>query len=141
MHEVFLLDPGAAHGELILPALHTYVDFAFPPLMAELDSSDLLSAPVGREMVNGVATTKYRVDHTAKDGSRGQGFVWVSRSGILMRLEAEVTRAHGGKPLAITMILSHLQTGPQDPALFQVPQGYVALPADALGPLLGGKPG
>ena len=141
MHEVFLLDTEQARGILVLPAVKTYLEFPFPPLMAELDSPDLLRHPVGPETVAGIATTKYRVDHTAQDGSRAEGFVWVSRTGILMKLEASVTRAHGGRPMAIAMALSQVAIGPVDPSLFQVPQGLVRLPPDALGPLLGGKPG
>lgn len=141
MHEIFLLDTKEARGFLVLPAVKTYVEFPFPPLMAELDLPDLTRRPVGPETVAGIATTKYRVDHTAQDGSRAQGFVWVTRTGILMKLEASVTRAHGGRPMAIAMALSQVTTGPVDPGLFQLPQGLMALPPDALGPLLGGKPG
>jgi hypothetical protein len=140
MHEVFLLDIKEARGFLVLPSVRTYLEFPFPPLMAELDAPDLLRRPVGPETVAGIATTKYRVDHTAQDGSRAQGFVWVTRTGILMKLEASVTRAHGGRPMEIAMALSQVATGPVDPALFQLPQGLMRLPADALGPLLGGKP-
>ncbi|HXQ49587.1 MAG TPA: hypothetical protein VN802_00705 [Stellaceae bacterium] len=141
MHEVFLLDIKEARGLLVLPGLKTYVEFPFPPLMAELDSPDLLSHPVGKEEVAGIATTKYRVDHAAKDGSRAKGFLWSSASGVLMKLDVSVTRAHGGKPMLIAMVLSQVVTGPVDPALFEPPQGFARLPPDALGPLLGGKPG
>ncbi len=42
MHEVFLLDTKAAQPAIvILPAVRTYLEFPFPPLMAELDSPDL----------------------------------------------------------------------------------------------------
>ena len=47
MREVFLLDTATAEGELVLPALKTYVAFPFPPLMADLASPDLLHSPVG----------------------------------------------------------------------------------------------
>jgi len=141
MHEVFLLDTEADQGYLLLPSVHTYVAFPFPALMAELDAPDLVRAPVGAETVSGIATTKYRIDHVARDGSRAQGFLWLSRSGVLMQLDVAVTRAHGGKPMAVRMTLAHLEAEPVDPALFVLPQGYVKLPADALGPLLGGRPG
>jgi hypothetical protein len=141
LQEVFLLDIKDARGLLVLPGLKTYVEFPFPPLMAELDSPDLLSHPVGPEPVAGIATTKYRVDHTAKDGSRAEGFLWTTRTGVLMKLDVSVTRAHGGKPIAIAMALSQFVAGPVDPSLFQPPQGFTRLPADALVPLLGGQPG
>jgi hypothetical protein len=140
MHEVFLLDTKAAQGVLILPAVKTYLEFPFPPLMAELDSPDLLRAPVGEEAVSGIRTTKYRIDHHAKDGSRAEGFLWASRTGVMMRLDVTVTRASGRK-MAIAMELSHVELGPVDPGLFVVPVGFSRLPADALGPLLGANPG
>jgi hypothetical protein len=141
MREVFLLDTKTAQGILMLPSVHTYLEFPFPPLLADLDSPDLVRSPVGEETVSGVKTTKYRIDHVAGDGSRAQGYLWVSRPGVLMKFDLSVTRAHGGKPMAIGMQLSHVQTGAVDPALFALPEGFVRLPADALGPLMGGKPG
>ena len=59
---------------------------------------------------------------------------------MLMKLDLAVTRAHGGKPLAIAMELTHVEIGPQDPHLFAPPEGFAKLPADALAPLLGAKP-
>ena len=139
LHEVFLLDTESARGYLVLPSLRTYVEFPFPALMAELDSPDLLSHPVGKETVAGIATTKYRVDHIARDGSRATGFLWLSRSRVLMKLDVTVTRHKGGKKLTIAMQLSHVAVGPVDPALFVLPTDLVKLPSDALGPLLGGN--
>jgi len=140
MRDVFLLDTAVAKGFLVLPSVKTYVEFPFPPLMAELGSEDLLDDPVGHDKVAGVAATKYRVDHAAADGSHARGFLWLARGGILVKLDIAVTRAHGGKPIQIAMELSNLVTGPVDPALFVLPQGFSRLPADALTPLLGGKP-
>ncbi|MGH7088498.1 MAG: hypothetical protein ACREFQ_06320 [Stellaceae bacterium] len=141
LDEVFLLDTRAASGILMLPSVHTYIEFALPPLMAELSAPDLFRHPLGTETIAGVATTKYRIDHTAHDGSRAKGYLWVSSSRILMKFDLAVTRAHGGRPMAISMALSALKTGPVDPELFRLPQGLVRLPPDALGPLLGGRPG
>lgn len=139
--EVVILDGATAHGWLVLPGLHSYVDFVFPQVMAELGDPRLRQSPVGQETVAGVRTTKYRIDHTASDGSRAQGFMWVSSQGVLMRLDGTVTRGGASRPTAIRMELANLRLGPQDPALFELPQGLAKLPAAALEPLLGGKPG
>jgi hypothetical protein len=140
MHEEFLLDTGAAEGDLVLPALKTYVEFPFPAMMADLASPDLLGAPVGSETIATIRTTKYRIDHRAPDGSHATGFLWESREGILMKLDVSIVRAHGGKPLTIAMALSHVEFGPQDPALFALPANYAKLPAEAIAPLLGASP-
>lgn len=139
--EVIILDAAAKRGFLMLPMLRTYVPFAFPELMAELDDPGLRRSPVGHETVNGVRTTKYRIDHTAADGSRARGYAWVSAQGVLMRIDGTVARPGGNKPTAIRMELANLAVGPQDPALFQLPQGLIKLPAGALQSLLGGKSG
>jgi len=139
--EIVLLDSAAKQGVLIVPGLKSYVGFAFPKIMAELDDPGLRRAPVGQEVVSGVRTTKYRVDRTTADGARAEGFVWVSAQGVLMRLEGTVTGPGGGRPRAILMTLTNLAIGPQDPRLFELPAGLVKLPPAALGGLLGGRSG
>jgi hypothetical protein len=139
--EVFILDTAAKRGFLILPLFGTYVAFAFPELMAELDNPALRRSPIGDEVVNGVRTTKYRVDYTAADRTRARGFMWLSRQGVLMRLEAGITRPGHKKRLSIRMELAKLAVGPQDPALFQVPTGLFKLPSGMLESLLAGRSG
>ncbi|HUC64519.1 MAG TPA: hypothetical protein VMA53_03765 [Stellaceae bacterium] len=140
MRGVFLLDDVTAQGILVLPAVKTEVDFPLPALLAELDAPDLTRHPDGTEEIAGLATTKYRIDHIAKDGSRADGYLWITRAGVLAKLDVAVTRAHGGRPMKIAMELSHVEPGPVDPALFQVPKDYSHLPADALGTFLGSAP-
>jgi hypothetical protein len=139
--EVFILDAATKRAFLVVPMLKSYVAFSFPGLMAELDSPDLRRNPVGKETVNGMRTTKYRIDHVSSDGTRAQGFAWLSAQGVLMRIDGTITRRRGGKPLAIRMELANVAVGPQDPALFRVPSGFTELPTQALQGLFGSKPG
>ena len=138
--EVILLDAAAKEGVLLLPFLKAYVDFAFPPLMAELDDPGLRRTPLGQEAVNGMRTTKYRIDHTAADGSRAEGFAWVSAEGLLMRIDGIFFRAGSTRGTPITMELSHVKPGPQERRLFQLPPGLFQLPSAALQAFLTGKP-
>lgn len=139
--EVVILDGKAMHGWLVLPRLSSYVEFKFPQLMAELNAQALLRSPIGRETVNGVHTTKYRIDHTAADGMHAKGFAWVSADGVLMRLAGDVTRPGMSHPTAIQLELDNLRLGKQDHALFDLPPGLTRLPGEALAPLLGGRAG
>lgn len=139
--EVFILDAGSKEGYLIVPELKSYVAFAMPRLMAELDDERLRGAALGHERVSGVDATKYRVDYTAADGTRADGFVWVSARGILMRIDGHVARKNSNKPMAIHMELANLALGPQDPQLFSVPRGLLRLPTQSLEGFLGGKQG
>lgn len=138
MQEIFLLDQNQGAGSLILPALKTMVAFPFPPLMATLLDPALTQSSEGEETIAGVPATKYRIDRTAPDGTRGNGFLWISRRGVLMKLAGTVT-APGGHRTVIDMVLSGFQEGPQNPALFVTPPGLARLPAEALAPLLGLK--
>lgn len=139
--EVIILDAAAKRGYLILPMLKTYVAFAFPTLMADLDSPALRRSPAGHETVNGERTTKYRIDFTAANGTRARGFAWLSAQGVLMRIDGTLTRPGSSKSMKIRMELANLAIGPQDPTLFRLPPGLVKLPAGALESLLGAKAG
>jgi hypothetical protein len=134
--DIFILDAQEERGWVIVPSLKTYAEFPFPPVMAALASRDLTSDPVRQETVNGVPTTKYRVEREV-DGSHVSGFLWVSPENILMKFDIRIERAHHGKPIAIAMELSHIKGGPQDPHLFTVPPGVSPISMDALAPLLG----
>ena len=138
--EVVIIDAAEARGWLVVPGLRTFVQFALPPIMMAIDDRALRRSLVGHDAVSGVATGKYRIDRVASDGTRAQGFVWVSRDGVLMRLDGTVTRRGASRGTAIHMELSHVEFGPQDATLFAVPAGLTELPRAALEPLLGGSP-
>jgi hypothetical protein len=140
--QVIILHGKDARGWLVLPNLNSYVEFWFTPAAAELNADDLLSAKLGEETVNGLSTTKYRIEHQAHDGTTTDGYVWLTREGIPMRLDGTYRPANGGKPTSVHMELSNVRQGPQAAALFAIPQNMMKLPSGALAPLLGvGKAG
>ncbi len=138
MQEVFLLDDRQGASTLVLPALKTMVEFPFPPLLTALLDPSLAKSALGEDKVGDFGATKYRVEKIAPDGTRGDGFLWVSRHGVLLKLVGTVT-APGGHKTAIQMVLSNVKEAPQAPALFLPPAGLTKLPAAALTPLLGFK--
>jgi hypothetical protein len=71
LRPIFILRADSAIGDIILPKLHTVVEFALPKELSLLGDPGLLRQPVGQETVNGIATTKYDVD--GRDRQR-QGF-------------------------------------------------------------------
>jgi len=75
---------GSAHGDVVLPQLHTVVEFALPKEFALLGNPALLRTPIGQETVNGIATTKYTIEE-ALPGGHIAGSLWLSRDGIPMR--------------------------------------------------------
>ena len=132
---VFLLRADNPLGEVVLPQLHTIVQFAIPPELRLFNHPDLRKDPVGEETVNGIATTKYKIDQTVPEG-HAAGALWLSRDGIPMRLAGSFT-ATNGKVSTLRWELRHVKIGPQPAALFEAPQGFSKLPPEAIAPLLG----
>jgi hypothetical protein len=131
----FILDLDRARAAVILPALVSYVEIPLPPLLAQFDRHRLDGKAVGEDRIDGVPATKYRIDFTASDRTRGNGFLWLSRDNILLRIEGKMARRHR-KPTRISMMLSDLRLGPQDRSLFMVPKGLHRIPPQALDVLL-----
>lgn len=138
MTDIFILDGKADSGFVVLPGLKTMIQFPFPALLSALNDPALEKTPQGEESVDGIATTKYRIDATAPDRTRATGFAWISRRGVLMKLSGMII-APGGHKTRIEMALSALKEGPQSAAIFTPPPGLTVLPAAALAPLLGFK--
>src|SRR6202162_2613400 len=132
---VFILHADSPLAEAVLPELHTVVQFVMPPEMRVLGTPELEKHPVGQESVNGIAPTKYAIDETVPEG-HATGTLWLSHDGIPMRLAGTFTAAKG-KVSTVRWELSHVKIGPQPDNLFETPQGYSKLPAEAVAPLLG----
>jgi hypothetical protein len=137
IQQVAIFNLAAGRGYYIVPSVRTYIDFPIDLAVRELGMPDVLEAPVGTERQGSVITTKYRVDHRDSDGTRIQGFVWLAGSGIPMRGEGAVIEA-SGKRTPVSWTLSNIRIAPQDPGLFQPPDGFYRLPAAALPGILGG---
>jgi hypothetical protein len=135
LRPIFILRAGSAIGDIILPQLHTIVEFALPKELSILGEPGLLRNPVGQETVNGIATTKYEVDEKTPQG-RAVGSLWVSQDGIPMKCDARVA-TDKGKVSTIRWELRHVKIGTQDAALFEIPRDYAKLPPEAAAPLLG----
>lgn len=132
---VFILRADSSVADVLLPQLHTAVEFDLPKVLAMLGQPDLLGKPVGGETVNGIATTKYLVDREIPDG-RLTGALWLSRDGIPMRCDGSYT-SRKGKVSTVHWELRHVQIGEQDAGLFKVPPGYSKLPPEAAATLFG----
>lgn len=135
VNAVFILHAGSAVGDIVLADLHTAIEFALPPALAALSRPALLGRPVGRETIDGMATTKYAVDKTIPQGHLA-GSLWLGRAGIPMRCDGSLVRPNG-KVSRVHWELRNVEFGPQDAALFEVPAAYSKIPPEAAAALLG----
>jgi hypothetical protein len=133
----FVLRTDTPIGDLVLPKMHTTVEFVLPPELRLFADPRLARKPVGHESVNGVATTKYDIDVTVPEG-HGTGNLWLSDANIPMKLDGSFIRA-SGRVATLHWELTHVRVGPQPLTLFEPPPGFSKLPAEAIAPLLGLK--
>lgn len=96
---------------------------------------------LGQETVNGIKATKYKTVAVDKDGNRLEGFSWRSTEGILVKNDMKTTG--GGRSMTVKTELSDLKVGSQNPALFEVPEGFnkFAMPSGMGKGMPGGLPG
>lgn len=100
----------------------------------DLSEFDIEQTTVGQEEVNGVATTKSKIVMTARNGDKMGGFWWVSRDGIVVKLD--VIGMTEGSKMRMKKELRNVKLGRQDPALFEIPAGYEKM--SMLNMLMGG---
>lgn len=75
----------------------------------------------GRERINGLDTTRIRVERNAGSGSRFTGHVWATDQGVVARLAGEgESRGRRGRTL---INFRDVQVGALDPGLFAAPRG------------------
>lgn len=79
---------------------------------------------LGPERVNGLPTTKYRMEGTHKEGDRFIGHRWVTRQNVPVRMEGTIQDRH------FQTDYTNIKIGRQNPRLFELPPGYqrMALP-------------
>jgi hypothetical protein len=132
---VFLLHADTAIGDIVLPSLHTVVEFTLPRVLQALGRPGLLGNPAGTETIDGIATTKYAVDKSLPEGHLS-GALWLSRDGIPMRCDGRFI-AGKGRVSTVHWELQDVRIGQQPATLFEPPQGYTKMPPEAAATLLG----
>jgi outer membrane lipoprotein-sorting protein len=80
---------------------------------------------VGKETINGHEATKYKVIMTDPDGKKLGGFQWIVNPGIQIKMDT--VSKDGNSKERIKMELTNLKIGKQDPALFEIPDGYTKM--------------
>jgi hypothetical protein len=138
---VIILHADSIIGQVLLPQLHTVVEFPLPKALSWLGHPDL-GHPIRSASVDGVETIEYELDQDSPDG-HATGSLWLSPDGIPMKCVGKF-EASNGKLSTIVWQLRRVRIGKQDPMLFEIPRGYAKLPSEAAASLLGlriGGPG
>ena len=73
---------------------------------------------LGSERVNGMRTTKYKFEVVHKDGGRFDGYHWMTKDNIPVRMMST------SKGQQFQIDYTNIKIGKQNPRLFEIPAGY-----------------
>jgi uncharacterized protein DUF4412 len=136
MQSVMIFRRDQQLGWMLMPAQRMYqkLDLRRAQEQSGTKPSDQITiTEVGAEAVEGHDATKYKM--LMKDGSGG-GFIWITQEGIPVKMD--FLGKSGRDKTRMTVTLTNLTIGDQDPALFEPPADYKAMPSF---PGFGGKGG
>jgi hypothetical protein len=127
VQQIFILQPERNRIVYLLPLMKVGMELtlkageAFPDLAV---FASLKPRKLGREEIGGLWTTKYDVERL-KAKEPYTLTLWLTDDGI--PVQAEASESSGDYRL----IQSNIRRGPQDAALFEVPNGFKLAPVDA----------
>jgi hypothetical protein len=127
MQSVMILRRDRQLGWMLMPAQRMYqkLDLARAQQQSGSQTADTVTIEqVGAESIEGHDATKYKM--LMKDGSGG-GFIWITQDGIPIKMD--FLGKSGRDKTRMTVTLTNLAIGAQDPALFEPPADYQAMPA------------
>jgi hypothetical protein len=87
------------------------------------------AAKEGNETIAGQETTKYHINLDSGPGLSVDATVWATDDGIVVKCVGKTSIDGDNAPASIE--LTHIARGPQDPALFEVPQGMTIMSPDS----------
>ena len=123
---------------LMVPEFRVYTELPLEQAWMGYADTNSLDRAQSNEMIAGLDANKYPLHRQNQDGSKFDGKLWLTPANILVKFDGVQTAPHGHQtPVALT--LTHIEKGPQNPTLFELPGGMSKLPAQALEPLLGIK--
>lgn len=98
---------------------------------ADLKDYTIEYAVVGEEVVNGINTTKNKVIVTDKKGNKFGGFMWVSKEGIMVKMDT-VSKVEGTK-MRVKLERKNIKIEKQDAKLFEIPADYNKMSMPGMG--------
>jgi hypothetical protein len=113
-------------GWTLMPSEQMYMEMSFDQAKQQSESLDgykFETTAMGTETINGISCEKSKVIMTKlDDGSKMGGFWWVSKDGIVMKMDMLAKEKE--KKMRMKFELRNLKIAKQDPSLFEIPAGY-----------------
>jgi len=100
----------------------------------DISAYKMQKTDAGTETVNGVKTTKAKVIMTGPNGVKLGGFIWTSKEGITVKVDAIAVDKNSKDRFKFE--LKNLKVAKQDKALFSIPAGYTKMDMGNLGQMM-----
>ena len=112
---------------MLMPEQKMYTEMKFGKSGRKDDLSNykIEKTKVGSDTIDGVKTTKSKIIMTGPNGKKFGGFLWTTKEGIVMKMDAIAVDKNGKD--RIKSELRNLKIGKQDPSLFEIPKGYSSM--------------
>jgi hypothetical protein len=109
---------------MLMPETKTYME---TPMGSQSSPGDMSGykielSEVGKETLNGMATTKSKLVMTGQDGTKFGGFMWSTKEKIMVKMDA--ISIDKGDKMRMKQELTNVKIGKQDLLLFEIPPGY-----------------
>jgi hypothetical protein len=128
---------------MLMPSENMYMEYAMGQKVqgqgSDASQWTYEDTVMGEETLNGVRVTKYKTIATSTDGKKYGGFSWRTREGI--NVKQDLLYKEGNEKKRMLTELKNVMIGRQDPALFEIPEGFMKF--DMAGMMSGamGRPG
>ena len=124
---------------MLMPEEKTYMEMKLSSRQGrrdDLSAYKIEQTIIGPDTVNGVKAVKSKIVMVGPDGGKMGGFMWTTRDGILVKMDAIAVEK--GSKERFTINLKNLKIGKQDPELFEVPADYTGMDMGGIGRALSG---
>ena len=117
MQQISIVRPDQQRILMVMPQMNMAMEMPFQNELTlrnpEYRIRDYPTEVVGQETMQGEQVTKYQVT----DPNGDVGYAWVTDDGIFVRMEGGNAQEH------VVIQRSNIQRGPQDPSIFEPPEG------------------
>lgn len=132
MRQIMINRPDKKLMWTLMPEQRIYIEMKLDAKDAEsaadrgdISGYEIEQTAVGEEEVSGVMTTKSKIVMTGKNGEKMGGFWWMSKEGIVVKMD--VIAMDKGDKTRVKKELTNIEIARQDPALFEIPEGYTQM--------------
>lgn len=118
---ISILYADLGRGYTVLPAQRMYLEV--DQAATYVNDTKWTVQREGEDTIDGLLCGRYAVEGVRGNGDRYQATMWLAEAYNLV-IRAQGNSVIGGTARPVHLQLSNIQTGPQDPALFEPPPDY-----------------